>query len=139
MSRLDEATGPTIRAKVRFRRGRHGRKQVALAVEKEEAELTADPVAEPVPRIARLMALAIVMDEMVRSGQVKSYAELARIVGVSRARVSQVVGLLNLTPDTQKQLLEPPATSPPSYRTTVRAAARSKQRALLRGIRQRCP
>ena len=101
MTRLDAATGLTIRAKVRFRRVRHGRKQVALVVEKEEAELTA----EAVPRIARLIALAIVVDEMVRSGQVESYAEIAQLAGMSRARLSQIMGLLTLAPDIQLAIL----------------------------------
>jgi hypothetical protein len=50
---------------------------------------------EPVPRISRLMAIAIVIDEMVRAGET-TYAEVARAAGVSRTRVSQVMRLLDL-------------------------------------------
>ncbi|HMB68195.1 MAG TPA: hypothetical protein VKU85_02750, partial [bacterium] len=42
----------------------------------------------PLPRITRLMALAIWFDELIRTGKVGTYAELARIGGVSRARVT---------------------------------------------------
>jgi hypothetical protein len=51
------------------------------------------------------MALAILFDELLRTGQVASMADLARICRVSRARVSQIVGLLNLAPAVQEELL----------------------------------
>ena len=58
-----------------------------------------------IPRIARLMALARHVEELVRSGTVESYAVAARLGRVSRARLSQILGLLNLAPDLQEQLL----------------------------------
>ena len=58
-----------------------------------------------IPRIARLMALARHVEELVCSGTVGSYAAAARLGRVSRARMSQIVGLLNLAPDIQEQLL----------------------------------
>jgi hypothetical protein len=45
------------------------------------------------------MALALRCDELVRSGQVKNFADLARLGHVSRARMSQIVSLLQLAPD----------------------------------------
>jgi hypothetical protein len=51
------------------------------------------------------MALALRFEALVRSGAVESYAELARLGHVTRARVSQVVNLLNLAPDLQEALL----------------------------------
>ena len=66
-----------------------------------------------VPRVARLMAFAIVADEMIRRGEVRDYAELARIGSVSRARVTQIMNPLNLAPATQEQLLSlSPTTGP---------------------------
>jgi hypothetical protein len=58
-----------------------------------------------VPRIARLLALAWHIEELVRSGALASYAAAARLGHVSRARLSQIVSLLNLAPDLQEQLL----------------------------------
>src|SRR5262249_54617518 len=58
-----------------------------------------------IPRIARLMALARHVDELVRSGTVCSYAVAARVGRISRARMSQIMNLLNLAPDLQEQLL----------------------------------
>ena len=58
-----------------------------------------------VPRIARLLALAWHVEGLVRSGTVSSYAAAARLGHVSRARLSQILSLLNLAPDLQEELL----------------------------------
>jgi hypothetical protein len=58
-----------------------------------------------VPRLARLMALAIRFDGLLRSGAVTDQAELARLGQVSRARISQILNLLHLAPDIQEELL----------------------------------
>jgi hypothetical protein len=63
-----------------------------------------------VPRVARLMALALRLDGMVRTGQVASYSALASLGHVTRARVSQVMNLLHLAPDIQEALLFLPPT-----------------------------
>ena len=51
------------------------------------------------------MALAVRMEWLVREGKVKDYAELARLGGMSRARVTQVLNLRNLAPAIQERLL----------------------------------
>jgi hypothetical protein len=56
------------------------------------------------------MALAIRFDGMVARGEVKDYAELARLGHVTRARLTQVMNLLNLAPDLQEALLFLPLT-----------------------------
>jgi hypothetical protein len=58
-----------------------------------------------VPRLARLMALAIRFEGLLRNGTVTDQAELARLGQVSRARISQILNLLHLAPDLQEQLL----------------------------------
>src|SRR5690349_4412203 len=58
-----------------------------------------------VPRISRLMALAIRFDDLLRRGEVKDYAELARVGHVTRARVTQIMNLLYLAPRLQEELL----------------------------------
>ena len=58
-----------------------------------------------VPRISRLMALGVRLEGLVRQGQVKDYAELARLGGISRARVTQILNLRNLSPAIQERLL----------------------------------
>jgi hypothetical protein len=60
---------------------------------------------EGVPRIARLLALALKFEDLIHQGVVKDYAELARLGRVSRARVTQIMNLLNLAPDIQERIL----------------------------------
>ena len=58
-----------------------------------------------IPRIARLMALAIRLEGLVRDETVQNYAELAQLGRVTRARMTQIMKLLQLAPDLQEQLL----------------------------------
>jgi hypothetical protein len=94
----------TVECAVHFDRQERGRKRLA--------EGTAAPAREPgrVPRLARLMALALRFDGLVRSGTVKDYAALARLGHVTRARMSQIMSLLHLAPDLQEALLFLPRT-----------------------------
>ena len=62
-----------------------------------------------VPRVSRLMALAIRMQELVDNGEVADCAELARLAQVSRPRISQIMNLTLLAPDIQEALLFLPA------------------------------
>jgi hypothetical protein len=57
------------------------------------------------PRVARLRALAIKLDELIGKGVVRDYAAIARLGLVTRARVTQIMNLLNLAPDIQEHLL----------------------------------
>jgi hypothetical protein len=95
----------TIELPVHFQRTGHGsRKEMRSGVQA--------PALPPgrVPRVSRLMALALRLDELVRSGQVASYSALATVGHVTRARVSQIANLLYLAPDIQEALLFLPLT-----------------------------
>ena len=84
--------------------GRCGREEL-----RPEGEKAALPPGR-VPRVSRLMALALRVDELVRTGQVGSYSALASLGQVTRARVSQIMSLLYLAPDIQEALLFLPPT-----------------------------
>jgi hypothetical protein len=58
-----------------------------------------------VPRIARLMALAIRFEALLRSGPIRDQADLARLGQVTRARISQILSLNHLAPDIQEEIL----------------------------------
>jgi hypothetical protein len=58
-----------------------------------------------IPRIARLMALAIRFDALLGEDKIQDYAELARLGRVTRARMTQIMKLLHLAPDIQEQIL----------------------------------
>jgi hypothetical protein len=83
----------TVQRKVRF--GQKGRRKKAAG----------NPAVGRVPRVARLMALAIRFDQLIRDGVVADQAELARMGRVTRARLTQIMNLLCLAPDIQEPLL----------------------------------
>jgi hypothetical protein len=56
------------------------------------------------------LALALRIDEQVRKGELTSYSEVAALGHVTRARVSQIMNLLNLAPDLQEAVLFLPRT-----------------------------
>lgn len=51
------------------------------------------------------MALAIKLQDMIDHGEIATYAEIARLGFVTRARVTQIMNLLLLAPDIQEELL----------------------------------
>jgi hypothetical protein len=63
------------------------------------ARQTVAPTVDRVPRIARLMALAIRMENLIRVGGIIDYSQLAQLGHVSRARITQIMNLLLLAPD----------------------------------------
>ncbi len=63
------------------------------------------PGTRPVSRAARMLALAHYVERLVEQGTVASYAEASRQLGVSRARMTQILNLLNLPPRVQEGLL----------------------------------
>lgn len=58
-----------------------------------------------IPRVSRLMALAIKLEASGGSGLLRKQTEWARLGGISRARMSQILGLGNLSTAIQEQLL----------------------------------
>jgi len=89
-------------------------RQSGRAKAMEKVRGPAAPVPPPlprIPRVTRLMALAIKFQDMVDRGEVRDYADLARLGHVTRARMSQIMNLLLLAPDIQEQLLARSSTS----------------------------
>jgi hypothetical protein len=91
----------TIERTVHFQRHAHGRQEL-----REGNGTGRVPEArDRVPRVARLMALAIRFEGLLRSGQIRDQTELARLGRVTRARVSQILSLIHLSPDIQEEIL----------------------------------
>jgi len=63
------------------------------------------PLFPQLPRITRLMALAIKFESLLSEVEGLSYAELARLGGVSRSHITHILNLLHLAPDLQERLL----------------------------------
>ena len=62
------------------------------------------------PRISRLLALALRFESLIHEGAVRNYRELAEVGHVSRPRLSQILQLAQLAPDLQEQVLFLPPT-----------------------------
>lgn len=97
----------TIQRQVHFRRGRGSRKVIK---EGQSPGIEHTPKGT-IPRVSRLMALAIRFDHLIKSGQITDQADLARLGHVTRARVTQIMNLPNLAPDIQEELLFLPRTT----------------------------
>lgn len=76
------------------------RKRVVLGPDAPKPELPGR-----VPRVARLMALAIKYDRLLRKGVVADLSELARLCQVTQPRMTQIMNLLHLAPDIQEEIL----------------------------------
>lgn len=96
----------TVTTQLHVRREANGRKRYA------ERPRPSEMVAPGrVPRISRLMALAIKFDKALRDGEVADLSELARICKVTPARITQIMNLTLLAPDIQEAILFLPATA----------------------------
>jgi len=89
----------TIEHQIHFGHGRRSRKELRAG------GAAPAPAIGRVPRVSRLMALAIRLDQLIRDGMVADQAELARLGHVTRARLTQIMNLLSLAPDLQEQIL----------------------------------
>ena len=84
-----------------------GRKPVREIPKQAQPSPIAPRPTPRIPRITRLMALAIKFQDMVDRGEVRDYADLARLGYVTRARLTQIMNLLLLAPEIQETLLNP--------------------------------
>jgi hypothetical protein len=66
------------------------------------------------------MALAIKFQDMVDRAELRDYADIARLGYVTRARVTQIMNLLNLAPGIQEDILVASSSSDGRDATTER-------------------
>jgi len=98
----------TVECKVHFEIGRKSRKKLEVGDAPPDPEALVQP--GRVPRVARLMALAIRLERLMAEGVARDYADMARLGGVTRARLTQIMNLTLLAPDVQEELLFLPRT-----------------------------
>ncbi len=109
---------------------------------------TSAPPPEPLPvvrrpaKVARMLALAHHIQRAIDAGTFADRADVAARLGLTRARITQVLDLVLLAPDIQAQILELEAVdgvellSEHSLRGMTRRALWSDQRALWAAV---CP
>ncbi len=85
-----------------------------LQAQQERLAASARPRTYPA-RIARVLALAHSLQKRVTGGEFRDYAAMARALGFTRARVTQLMDLVLLAPDVQAEVLNlrfPPGKQP---------------------------
>ena len=90
----------TLTKKIHFSMANKGKRQI-----KPGPTPVVDIPDGRVPRISRLMALAIKFDGLIASGAIRDQTQLAELGHVSTARVTQIMNLLHLAPDIQEEIL----------------------------------
>jgi hypothetical protein len=130
------STGLTVTKNIHFSMADKGRREMRPG----PAPVRDSPEGR-VPRVARLMALAIKFESLLAAGAVRDQAELAELGHVTRARVTQIMNLLHLAPDIQEAILYLPRSTrgrDPITERDVRALAAEtdwrKQRRLWRAL-----
>ena len=120
---------------------RHNTRRVAKGAPQDEP---ADLPSGRLPRVSRLMALAIRFDRLLETGSVRDQTELAELGHVTRARVTQIMNMLYLAPDIQEAILHLPRVSEgraPLVERHIRPIAAepewAKQRLLWHGVATR--
>ena len=102
---VEESVWREVQKRLAEERGRFSSQKASRARTERAARVQPEPLRQRVPRISRLMALALKFEQMIRQAVVGDYAELAALGRVSRSRVTQIMNLLNLAPDIQEQIL----------------------------------
>ncbi len=97
----DSQNSPRVEFQVHFRTGQYGRKHLAEETQQNEP----DHPDRTLPRLTRLLALAHRWNRLIDEGVVTDYAEIASTMGLSRARVTQIMDLLYLAPQIQEVIL----------------------------------
>ena len=63
-----------------------------------------------IPRVSRLMALALHFEGMLQNGDASDQSSLARTMQITQPRMTQIMNLLHLAPDIQEAILFLPRT-----------------------------
>lgn len=94
----------TVTKQIHFSMRNRGRREIVEGP-KTVTEITDEG---RVPRVSRLMALAIKIDGLIASRAIADQAEAAALGHVTRARMTQIMNLLLLAPDIQEAILNLP-------------------------------
>ena len=66
------------------------------------------PMEPKTPRVVELLRKAIEWQPLLESGEIVSQADIARREGITRGRVTQVMGMLRLAPEIREKILTMP-------------------------------
>ena len=92
----------TVKYKCHFQL-KKGRKKLFKGEASRPKPISKQPIR--IPRITKMLALAHYYHKLMDDGVVKNCAEIAKLTGVSRARLTQIMNLTLLAPDIQEKIL----------------------------------
>jgi hypothetical protein len=135
MSASSSATNTAMMVTGKLHRARKGHAKRFV----ETAPAVPEPVRRPA-RVAVMLALAHKIQQAIDCGAIRDRAEVARRLGLTRARVTQLLDLIQLAPEIQEQILfaesvdgqEP--MSERALRAVAHAGTWSGQRAIAAGL-----
>lgn len=93
----------TVTTRVRLDRSARGKRTIRLCAPSEAQARV--PIRPRVPRISKLVALALKFDRLLREGVVADVSELARLASITQPRATQLLNLSLLAPDIIEDLL----------------------------------
>jgi hypothetical protein len=105
MTDVSNSTPETASRTRPIRRAFHVARVDRGAREFRRGEAPVQPTPGRLPRVSRLMALAIHFDRLLATGRFQSQADLARAGRITRALLTQILNLTGLAPDIQEKLL----------------------------------
>ena len=132
---MNDSKGLTVEYPFHIERKPRGRKKL------NNGPAPQQPDRSRVPRISRLMALAIKYESLISDGHIENYADLARLGNITRGRATQIMNLLALAPDIQEDILHLPpnhegfdAINEHSLREMIKIPLWNHQRAIWRAV-----
>jgi hypothetical protein len=69
------------------------------------------------PRLRKSLLLAYQVEQIISEGRAKDFTQASRWLNITKARLSQIMGLLNLAPSIQEEILL--SNSPKIYQLSV--------------------
>lgn len=94
---------PTIRIQSRLGKRRPRKREDAEVGRVRDADATAEPTFPDT--MARRLALAHYIDRLIDARELHNYAQAAAVLGVTRARISQLMDLALMPPQAQENVL----------------------------------
>ena len=94
---------PTIRIQSRLGKRQPGKRAGAVAGREGIADATPEPMFPDT--LARRLALAHYIERLIEDGKLRNYAQAAAMLGVTRARMSQLMDLALLSAEVQERVL----------------------------------
>ncbi len=98
---IETEVGITVEFECRFQQ-KKGRKKVGQGKTVHDNQPSKSALS--IHRTTKLLALAHYYQKHVDDGIVKNYADIARLTGTSRARITQIINLTFLAPEIQKEI-----------------------------------